>query len=84
MQFKIGDKIRFMKKVKMDERHYIPANTIWRVSQITKQGDYVLECPSGEVALVGCRFVDECCEIKPAKDKHNILHDLIQSDGSKS
>ena len=79
MQFKKGDKIKFMQKIELANSN-IPACSIWEVRDFTED-DYILEGPEG-LAFLPFKFVEKYCEITPKKDKHNILHDLIQTDGS--
>ena len=88
MQFKKGNKIQFVKDCKVSVMHnvpaeIIPANSKWIVEMVTPNS-YGIEAIDKKVyAIVSTSDVHKCCElIKESKDKHNILHDLIQTDGS--
>lgn len=88
MQFKRGNKIQFVKDCKVSvmpnvPAEIIPANSKWIVEMVTPNS-YGIEAIDKKVyAIVSTSDVHKCCElIKESKDKHNILHDLIQTDGS--
>ena len=81
MKYKVGDKVKFVKDCALGTGEVIPANSVWEVYDFTED-DYILDDGEKEMAFLPFKLVEEHCKITPKKDKHNILADLVQTDGS--
>lgn len=85
MQFKIGDNVIFNEDC-MLAFDYVPKGVAGEIIDIVDTGftmAYRIDLGDMGTVTIPTNSVDKCCtQVKPKKDKHNILADLIQTDGS--
>ena len=85
MKFKIGDNVIFNEDC-MLAFDYVPKGVVGKIFDVVDTGvniSYRIDLGDKGTATIPTYSVDKCCtQAKPKKDKHNILADLVQSDGS--
>ena len=88
MQFKKGDRLRFVKDCQLHITEnilgeIISANSEWVVKNVSVKAYGIQSMDKRVYAVVPAPDIHKHCElVKASKDKHNILAGLIQTDGS--